>query len=113
MKVIYVAGAYSDPRGPWYIKQNIDAAEAVALELWRMGAAVICPHKNTAFFDGADGTSRDTWILGDMAILQRCDAIYMMDGWERSEGATDELKMARDIGLPVLMNMDEAKDYLA
>lgn len=52
MRVAYVIGPYraGTVRG---IVENIRRAEEVALALWRLGFAVICPHKNTALFDGA------------------------------------------------------------
>lgn len=52
MKVVYVAGPYRGP-SEWAVKCNIEAAERVAIALWQQGYAVICPHKNTAFFGGA------------------------------------------------------------
>lgn len=52
MKLVYLAGPF---RGPtkWDVVQNIRRAESYALEIWKLGAACICPHLNTANFDGA------------------------------------------------------------
>ncbi len=98
MKVVYVAGKYRhpDPRG---IVQNIRAAEAVALELWRMGFAVITPHLNTALFDGA--APDDVWLRGDIEIMRRCDLIVLVEGWSESSGARRENATARMLGMPV------------
>ena len=51
MQIVYLAGPY---RGQTHydIELNIREAEYVAIKLWQAGYAVICPHKNTAHFDG-------------------------------------------------------------
>ena len=99
MKVVYIAGPYraDSPHG---IVQNIRRAEAVALKYWLKGCAVICPHKNTALFDGA--APDHVWLDGDLEILGRCDAIVMMDGWRKSKGAIAELAYAKRQGLEVV-----------
>lgn len=99
MKVAYVAGKYRDSRGPYYIRENIRAAEAVAVELWRMGFAVICPHKNTEFFDGA--APDEVWLKGDLELIRRCDLVVMVPGWEDSQGSRAEYALAAKLRLPV------------
>ena len=99
MKLAYIAGPYraQTVRG---IVENIRAAEAVALKYWRAGYAVICPHKNSALFDGAADDS--VWMEGDKEILKRCDVIVMMRGWHRSGGAVAEFDLAEKLGLKVI-----------
>ena len=73
----------------WAREQNIRRAEEVALELWRMGFAVICPHTNTRFFEGAAPDS--VWLAGDLEMLRRCDVLVTVPGWESSVGACGEV----------------------
>lgn len=105
MIVLYVAGPFRGPSA-WDIENNIRAAESVALDLWRAGAAVVCPHTNTRFFDGAapDGV----FLRGDLEILKRCDGIVMVQGWQRSERARAEREFAIDRGLHVFQSKEEA-----
>lgn len=96
MKLIYVAGAYRAPT-IFEIANNIRLAESVAAELWRRGAAVICPHKNTAFLDGV--TSDENFLAGTMLMLEKCDAIVMLPNWRSSTGAEAELMRAVECNL--------------
>lgn len=100
MKVIYVAGAY---RGGSMNKtfQNIMKARDVAQRLWYQGWAVICPHTNSFFMDESNEGSPEIFLPGDLEILSRCDAIYMLKGWRDSEGATGELDLAQKLGLDI------------
>lgn len=99
IKVLYLAHPIRDKRGIWYHNQNIRQAEAIALDLWLMGFAVICPGKNTENFDGA--AVDDVWLRGDLEILARCDAVVMAPSWMDSEGARGELDLARSLDMPV------------
>jgi hypothetical protein len=98
MKLAYVAGPYraSTESG---VVQNIRNAEAVAIELWKMGYAVICPHKNTALFGGL--APDEVWLKGDLVMMERCDVIVCTPDWRKSSGARDEVKRAIECDIPV------------
>ncbi len=94
MKIAYVVGPYR-AKTIEGIARNIQAAEAVAKKYWLKGYAVICPHKNTAFFDGL--TDDDVWLDGDLEILSRCDVVVAMQGWDKSWGAKREVEEAQKL----------------
>ena len=100
MLVAYVAGPYRN-KSLYFIKQNIRRAEDVAVRLWNYGYAVICPHANTNFFDGAYGMEDDVWLKGDLEIISRCDILVVIPGWASSKGTKEEIKFARSLGIPV------------
>lgn len=100
MKVVYVAGPYRAPNA-WEVERNIRRAETVALELWRMGAAPICPHTNGRFFNGA--LPDDVFLKGDLALLERCDGVILVKGWETSEGTIGEVLRAKQLGKPMFV----------
>ena len=110
MKVIYIAGPFRGPNA-WEIEQNIRRAETLALEVWKLGAAAICPHANTRFFQNA--APDKVWLDGDLEILKRCDAILMTDDWEKSEGAKAEYTFAKKNGIPVFYSVEFLKIWLA
>ena len=110
MKVVYIAGPFRGPDA-WCIEQNIRKAEAVALDVWRLGAACLCPHANTRFFQGA---APDTlWLDGNLEMLRRCDAVLMVDGWQDSSGAQRERAEALSNHIPAFTTVDDLRDWLA
>jgi hypothetical protein len=88
-RILYVAGPYRAPT-PEGVQANIDKARAAAQSLWSKGWAVICPHMNSAHFEGEPSI----YMAGDLAIIERLDpekdAIYMLEGWEDSVGSCAE-----------------------
>lgn len=110
MRLVYVAGPFRGPDS-WAMESNIRRAEALALDAWRAGAAVICPHANTRFFQGSAPDS--VWLDGDLEILRRCDAILLTPDWERSAGARAEKDEAERCGMAVLRDIEDLRAWLA
>ena len=109
MKLIYLAGPYRAPT-EWELVQNIRRAEALAIAVWQLGAACICPHKNTALLGGCCPDS--VWLEGDLEMLRRCDAVICTDDWQRSEGARNEVAEARRLEIPVFQTIAELQSWL-
>ncbi|MHC4162550.1 MAG: DUF7768 domain-containing protein [Planctomycetota bacterium] len=97
MTLVFIAGPFRAANA-WEIEQNIRRAETLALDAWRAGFAVICPHTNARFFQGA--APDDIWLRGDLEMLGRCDAVLLVAGWERSSGTAGEIEHARQCGIP-------------
>lgn len=106
MKLVYIAGPFRAPSA-WEIEQNIRRAEELALRVWQAGHVAICPHTNTRFYQGA--APDEVWLEGDLVILRRCDAVLLVEGWERSVGTLAEIAEARRYGIPVLENLGELR----
>src|SRR3990167_258199 len=102
MKVIYIAGPYRDSRGEFYVRQNIYEAEMAALRVWQMGGGALCPHKNSGGLGGE----------GDLELLRRCDAIYLITDWQSSAGVQAEKLFAEEIGIPVLQTERDVMLFL-
>lgn len=105
MKLVYVAGPYR-ARTTFGIQANIRAAAEVALKYWKQGYAVICPHANTAYFDGE--ADDEVWLNGDLEMLSRCDLVVMLPTWRRSAGAIAEHERAKELGIAVVYEDDDA-----
>lgn len=105
MRVLYISGPYRAPslRG---VINNIRRAEAIAIILWEMGYAVICPHLNTQLFPGGAGENETQdkefpdYLGGDCEIIKRLipqyDGIVMISGWSYSEGSRAEFQEAQN-----------------
>ena len=109
MKMIFVAGPYR-AASEWEVHQNIRRAEALALELWKLGIAVLCPHKNTEYFGGA--ASDEVWLEGALEMVKRSDAVVCTPDWQQSEGARGEVALAHREGIPVFYNLPGLEQWL-
>jgi len=108
MKVAYIAGPYRSKDGPNGILNNIYRARQIALKYWKLGYAVICPHMNTAFMDGAEADQ--IWLDGDLEILRRCDVVVMTPGWRESQGAVREFFEAKIWGIKIIYEDEKEED---
>ena len=99
-KIIYVAGPVTSPDGILNEQyENIHKARQVAVELWKEGYTVFCPHMNSMFMDGI--IPHDDWYKRDLVILERCDAVVLCEGWQDSRGSKIERARAEELGIPV------------
>ena len=108
MKLAYICGPFRAPNA-WEIEENIRRAEVVALKAWKAGFAVICPHTNTRFFDGA--APDEIWLNGDLEIMKRCDLVILVEGWDLSLGALKEIERAEELGIPVFHDVPFPENF--
>ena len=104
MKVVYIAGPYRSKTISGVV-QNIRNAEKIALKYWKLGYAVICPHKNTSLLDGY--CDDKIWLEGDLEILKRCDIIVMMSNYIKSSGSASELNFAKENNIDIIFDDEE------
>ena len=106
MKVVYIAGPYraNTLHG---IRLNIRRAEEAAIGIWQMGCVALCPHKNTALFDGLADDS--IWLRGGLELLRRCDALLVLPNSENSKGTQAEIELAGELGIPVYYSMSSLR----
>lgn len=97
--LIYIAGSYSAETREER-DQNIAVAEAMAQVLLAHGYAVICPHTMTHGWEDAPNLTREDFIQNDLRIMENCDMVFLVDGWQDSEGARREMKRAMELGIP-------------
>ena len=105
MKVVYIAGPYKAPSFG-LVNLNIARARLVAEDLAGLGIGFFCPHLHTAHME-ALGLPEKFFKDLDLEILSHCDAIFMMNDWEVSEGASKEKAFMEDQGGPVFFSFAE------
>lgn len=108
-KVVYIGGPFRADNA-WDIEENIRRAERLALEVWRAGAACLCPHTNTRFFQNA--APDDVWLIGDLSMLARCDAFLVTEDWNRSSGTRAEVTFCEKYGIPVFYKLEDLLSWL-
>ncbi len=88
----------------WEIHQNILTAERAIPQFLQMGYIPYCPHKLTENMQG---------LFPDEIYLEMClemirrlnpqtDILFMLQGWESSEGSRQELELAKKLKLEIL-----------
>jgi hypothetical protein len=75
--------------------------------VWEMGHFAFCPHMNTRFFEEKTALTFERYMKGDLAFLNRCDAILMLPKWETSRGAVMEHDYALAHEMPIYYNLKD------
>ena len=112
MKAIFVAGAY---HAPTYLQidRRIHLAERYAVALWKAGYGAFCPHLNTAHFEAkAPSVPESRYKVFDRRMLSCCDAVLALPNWKSSQGATEEIEQAQELGIPVYFSLRKLKAHL-
>lgn len=89
--LIQVIGPYRAAT-PNEIYRNIIRAREVAELIWLRGHYAITPHLNTALMDGL--VSDDRFLELGLLMIEKVDAVLLIDGWEQSKGSVDEVREA-------------------
>ena len=103
--IVYIAGKYLG-KTPEETELNIIRAREAMLRLSREGWFVYCPHSHSSGFEIYEDIPNEFWYQHGELILSKCNAIYMLEGWEESKGAIRELELALDLGLPVFYEVE-------
>lgn len=94
--LVYIAGPYraDKERAPARFRE-------ASRRLWELGYVTHDPIACTGHLDGL--YDNDEYVVRDLSVVERCDAIYLLDGWEDSDGARAEARTATDHGLTVFL----------
>ena len=106
--MIYISSAYTNA-DPLEVEKNVAKARAVAQEIIHLGALMFCPHTHS---HGFLGLTHSEWLTLDLKVLNVCDAILMVNGWQKSKGATMEWQFAQLHGIPTFYSTFEVKTWL-
>lgn len=100
-KKIYISGKIT---GTDDYMQRFEEAEKAPNNMFP-GVSVINPAKVNAAMP--TDTTYEQYMAMSFTMLDMCDTIYMMPGWEHSNGARKEKSRAHELGLNVLYQIIE------
>ena len=101
MKIVYIAGPYRASTA-WEIEANVRRAEKAALYVAACGYVPLCPHSMYRFFHGQ--LTEDFWMDATLELLKKADYVYVLHGWERSNGTRKEIELATTLGTPIVFD---------
>lgn len=108
--ICYVAGPYRAAQ-PYMIVENIRLAKAFGDQLIRRGIMPLVPHKNTEHCEGLGDAQ--FFIEGTKELLRRCDAIFVVPGFQNSVGTLGEIEEAKKLEIPIFFNLKEVDEWLS
>lgn len=94
MKLIYISGPMTG-----LPEFNFPAFHAEASRLRNLGYEVV----NPAELNTDPSADWHECMRRDLAALMDCDAIALLDGWQKSAGAHLEMHIAHRIGIEILI----------
>lgn len=109
-EVVYIAGPFTAPTVEGMVT-FCNAAIEVGKRVRAFGLVPMVPHislcggmalrlESQLIFEAPPLTWEEA-MVDCRELLQRCDAVLMVEGWERSRGATEERELAKACGIPV------------
>ena len=110
MKLVYVAGPYRAPTQE-QIDKNIQNAILRARDVLLAGNLPVTPHLlsigKTTSLTGSFETTDQVWREGLILLVERCDEVWLFDGWEKSNGTLAEVRKAFEHRIPVILPSGE------
>lgn len=104
--LIYVAGPYRAATRD-AIAHNIDAARQIGISAAALGWFPVIPHANTAHMElDLPDLGDEFWLRGTLEMMERCDAVVLVPGWEHSAGTKGEIARADALRIPVFRTLD-------
>jgi hypothetical protein len=97
----FISGAYSGALNE--IELNISKARLVIVDVLKAGWVPICP--NVFWSPFADLKEYDFWLEAALSLLDTCDILVLVPGWETSSGVRREIQRAREVGI-LIVNSD-------
>lgn len=109
LKIIFLIGPFRALTA-FEIERHCWSVEAVALEVWKLGAVALSPQLNSRHFHGA--MPDEIFLDGYLEVLGRCDAALLLDGWQASQGSLAELEQAKRQDFPVFCTLEDLRAWL-
>jgi len=107
--IVFVSGPYRSDT-PSGVQRNIRRATLLAQRVWKLGCIAVCPHTNSANFEGI--VLEDWFLEGYLELLSRCDAVILTAKWKESKGTLAEIRHAEKCDIPVFADLRALSQWL-
>ena len=101
--LVYLSGPIAEYNGN-SVRVNCEKAIAVYFELIHNDIPAFCPHFTALFPNDID---YGKWMEYDIAVIDRCTHMLMLEDWQFSKGAVQEFKFANEYGMPVYYSIED------
>jgi hypothetical protein len=111
--LFYIAGPYS---APTYHERSLHILRAQECAIWCADNHLFyfCPHMHSAHMDLiTPQVPKSYWLDLDVRILEQCQALILLQGWERSPGTAREMEHGNTLGLPSYRFPDDKEAIVA
>jgi len=99
MKRAYIAGPY-DGKNVIEILGNIRRGIEAARYLMSVGYAVFCPFLDFLIAFVGEDLSKETYQRNSLEWVKVCDIMFLLPGWENSNGVKREMELAKSLNIP-------------
>jgi Domain of unknown function (DUF4406) len=107
MILVYIAGPFTAP-DVWGVECNIRQAEEWGFKIARCGFVPVIPHTMYRFFHGT--ITEKFWYMATLELMERCDAVLLIPGWQESKGAEKEKETAEILEIPIYYELRNLKE---
>jgi hypothetical protein len=106
---VYIAGGMSG-----YPEHNFPAFFHAAEALRALGHEPVNPAElDGPDFDHDNPQPWEHYLKRDIVLLLECDAVFTLEGWAQSKGATLERHIAKELGMPVFHRLSDVEEGVA
>ena len=95
----FISGAYSG-NSISEVELNLSKARLVVEDVTKAGWVPICP--NVFWHPFSEFQDYDFWLEAAIDLIETCQVLVVVPGWERSSGVAKEIKRAKELGIPIL-----------
>lgn len=111
MKRVYVAGAYSGDN-VIEILQNIGRGEWYAAQIFKLGYSPFVPWHDKDFVIKLWNKELNVNMFYEYSLtwLKVSDIMFLVPGWEKSNGTLKEIEIAKKLGIKILTELDKLNE---